>query len=262
MTGKERKSNVVRLDDVSKIFGSNGNRTFAVRDVSLEASPGELVLLLGPSGSGKTTLLTLMAGLVKPTSGTVSIFGRNIEDYTSKELQRLRATRIGFVFQTFHLIDSLNVIENVALVLRFAGKTRTEAKRHAKELLEQFRIERLFSKFPANLSQGEKQRVTVARAIANGAELIIADEPTASLETKQGFDIIRLLHEYAKERNRCVIVASHDLRIVEFADRVLRLEDGVVTQSQSRTFDPFPIQLTIEEDTNILSSGKSPDIVI
>jgi putative ABC transport system ATP-binding protein len=262
MTGTERKSTVVRLDGVSKIFGSNGNRTFAVRDVSLEASSGELVLLLGPSGSGKTTLLTLMAGLVEPTSGTVSIFGRDVEDYASKELQRLRATRIGFVFQTFHLIDSLNVIENVALVLRFAGKTRAQAKRRARELLKQFHIEHLFRKFPANLSQGEKQRVAVARAIANGAELIIADEPTASLETKQGFDIIRLLHEYAKERNRCVIVASHDLRIVEFSDRVLQLEDGVITKTQSRTFDSFPIQSTTREDTHILSSSKSPDIVI
>jgi putative ABC transport system ATP-binding protein len=262
MTGIEGMSTVVKLDCVSKIFGSNGNRTFAVRDVSLEASCGELVLLLGPSGSGKTTLLTLMAGLVEPTSGTVSIFGENIEDYTSGQLQRLRATRIGFVFQTFHLIDSLNVIENVALVLRFAGKTRTQAKRRARELLEQFHIEHLFRKFPANLSQGEKQRVAVARAIANGAELIIADEPTASLETKQGFDIIRLLHEYAKERNRCVIVASHDLRIVEFADRVLRLEDGVVTRTQSRTFDPFPIQSTTLKDTSVLSTGENPDMVV
>jgi putative ABC transport system ATP-binding protein len=262
MTGTERELTVVRLDVVSKTFGSNGNRTFAVRDVSLEASSGELVLLLGPSGSGKTTLLTLMAGLVEPTSGKVSLFGKDIVDYSSKELQKLRAIRIGFVFQTFHLIDSLNVMENVALVLRFAGKTRAQAKRHARDLLEQFHIEHLFRKFPANLSQGEKQRVAVARAIANGAELIIADEPTASLETKQGFDIIRLLHEYAKEQNRCVIVASHDLRIVEFADRVLRLEDGVVTRTQSRTFDPFPIQSTTLKDINILSSGGSPDIVI
>ncbi len=248
MTGMERKPSVVRLDGVSKIFGSNGNRTAAVRNISLEACSGELVLLLGPSGSGKTTLLTLIAGLVKPTSGTVSIFGMNIEDYTPKELQRLRAMRIGFVFQTFHLIDSLNVLENVALVLRFAGKTRAKAKRHAKDMLERFHIEHLFRKFPANLSQGEKQRVAVARAIANQAELIIADEPTASLESKQGFDIIQLLHQYAQEENRCVIVASHDLRIVEFADRVLKLEDGIITQIQSKTNNQLPVQLPTQLD--------------
>lgn len=219
---------VVQLSNVTKLFGTNEHKTSAVRNVSLRASSGELVLLLGPSGSGKTTLLTLIAGLIQPTSGTVSLFGRNIERYSSNELQRLRAHSIGFVFQTFHLIDSLKVIENVALVLRFAGKNRTEAKRRSQRLLHQFHIENLAKKFPVTLSQGEKQRVAVARAIANDADLIIADEPTASLETKQGFDIIRLLHEYAKEENRCVIVASHDLRIVEFADRVLRLEDGVL----------------------------------
>jgi putative ABC transport system ATP-binding protein len=229
-------SPVVQLTGVSKIFGVNEHKTAAVRDARLQASTGELVLLLGPSGSGKTTLLTLIAGLIKPTSGKVALFGRNIESYTPGQLQQLRARRIGFVFQTFHLIDSLTAIENVALILRFAGRSRIEAKRRARRLLGQFHIEHLAWKFPATLSQGEKQRVAVARAIANGADLIIADEPTASLETKQGFDIIRLLHQYAKEHNRCVIVASHDLRIAEFADRVLRLEDGILTYRERVRF--------------------------
>jgi putative ABC transport system ATP-binding protein len=258
----ENQTDVVQLASVSKIFGSNEHKTIAVQDISLEASPGELVLLLGPSGSGKTTLLTLIAGLVEPTSGTVSLFGRNIEDYTSKELQKLRAARIGFVFQTFHLIDSLTVIENVALVVRFGGKTKTETKRQALRMLDQFHIEHLAKKFPANLSQGEKQRVAVARAIANGAELIIADEPTASLETKQGFDIIRLLHEYAKEENRCVIVASHDLRIVEFADRVLRLEDGVITQTQLRAINQLSNEPTNESICGIPLTSKNNNTVI
>ncbi len=228
MNRQETKTPVVQLINVTKIFGANGNRTSAVRSVSLQASPGELVLLLGPSGSGKTTLLTMIAGLLKPTAGTVSLFGRNVERCSARELQELRATRIGFVFQTFLLIDSLTVIENVALVLRFAGRTKVEAENQAQILLRQLHMEHLAKKFPPTLSQGEKQRAAVARATANGADLIIADEPTASLETKQGMNIIRLLHEYAKEQNRCVIVASHDLRIVEFAGRVLRLEDGLL----------------------------------
>lgn len=231
MNRQEHPWCVVQMASVSKIFGTNEHTTAAVRNVSLRASPGELVLLLGPSGSGKTTLLTLMAGLVKPTSGKVSLFGKDLEDYTSDELQKLRALRIGFVFQNFHLIDSLKVVENVALVLRFARKGRIEAKQLARTFLEQFHVGHLAEKFPAKLSQGEKQRVAVARAIANGARLIIADEPTASLETSQGFDIIKLLHEYARKQNRCVIIASHDLRIVEFADRVLRLQDGTLTSA-------------------------------
>jgi len=224
----ETTSCLVELAAVSKIFGTSDHKTAAVRNVSFQASSGELLLLLGPSGSGKTTLLTLIAGLIKPTSGTVSLFGRNVDYCSAQELQTMRALRIGFVFQTFLLIDSLTAIENVALVLRFAGKTRTEARRRAQRLLQRFHIEHLAKKFPSALSQGEKQRVAVARAIANDAELIIADEPTGSLGTRQGFGIIQLLHEYAKEQKRCVIVASHDPRIVEFADRVLRLEDGML----------------------------------
>jgi putative ABC transport system ATP-binding protein len=231
----------VRLTDVSKIFGTNEHRTTAVRDVSLATSPGELLLLLGPSGSGKTTLLMLIAGLLQPTSGTVSLFGQNITQYSNREMQRFRATKIGFVFQTFHLIDSLTVIENVALVLRFAGKTKTKARKRANLLLQQFHISHLADKLPPTLSQGEKQRVAVARAIANDPELIIADEPTASLETSQGFEIIRLLHQYAKGQNCCVIVASHDLRITEFADNVLRLEDGTIAQERC---DMTPVTTT------------------
>ena len=232
-------SPVVHLAGVSKRFGFNGTETVAVQKVNFQASSGELVLLLGPSGSGKTTLLTLIAGLIRPTSGRVSLFGRSMESYACGQLQQLRARKVGFVFQTFHLIDSLTVTENVALVLRFAGKSRAEAKIQAERLLRRFHIEDLAGKFPTTLSQGEKQRVAVARAIANGAELIIADEPTASLETSQGFEIIRLLHQYAKDENRCVIVASHDLRIAEFADRVLRLEDGVLEHKNELRFRNF-----------------------
>lgn len=219
---------LVRLVAVTKTFGPNEHKTTAVHDVSLQAFPGELVMLLGPSGSGKTTLLTLIAGLLRPTSGLVSLFGREIACYSSQELQRLRALRIGFVFQTFLLLDALDVLENIALVCRFAGRSRADSRRRATDLLRRLHIEYLTEKLPGTLSQGEKQRVAVARAIANDADLILADEPTASLETKQGFEIIQLLHRYATEENKCVIVASHDLRIVEFADRVLRLEDGML----------------------------------
>lgn len=230
MRSSEIRTCVVDLSNVTKQFGVVDHRTTAIRNVSVRASLGELLLLLGPSGSGKTTLLTLIAGVIKPTGGTVSLFGRNIEHFSPRELQELRALRIGFVFQNFLLIDSLTVIENVGVVLRFKGVTRTVAQREARGLLNYFQIEHLAGKFPATLSQGEKQRVAVARAIANDADIIIADEPTASLDTKQGLEIIQFLHAYAKKQKRCVIVASHDLRITEFADRVIRLEDGALSQ--------------------------------
>jgi putative ABC transport system ATP-binding protein len=220
---------VAGLAHVTKTFNGHDHRTTAVRDVSFEAFAGELILLLGPSGSGKTTLLTLIAGLSRPTAGTVSLFGRDIERFSAKELQRLRAEKIGFIFQTFLLIDSLTARENIEAVLRFNGTGRSARRTKATALLRRLQIEYLAGRFPRTMSQGEKQRVAVARAMANDAELIIADEPTGSLETKQGLGIIRILHALAKEGNKCVIVASHDLRLAEFTDRVIRLEDGRMT---------------------------------
>ncbi|MGE5755869.1 MAG: ABC transporter ATP-binding protein [Planctomycetaceae bacterium] len=219
---------VVHLDKVTKIFDGSGVPTTAVRDVTLEARPGEMILLLGPSGSGKTTLLTLIAGLAKPTSGTIALFGHGVDEYSAGELQSLRAARIGFIFQTFLLIDSLTAAENVEIVLRFRRKRRTERARKTRALLGELGIEHLAGRFPRALSQGEKQRVAIARAIANEAELLIADEPTGSLETRQAIGIIELLHSLAKTRDATVIVASHDLRLIDYADRTLRLQDGAI----------------------------------
>lgn len=222
---------LVTLVDVSKRFGGEPEMAEALTHISFEAHRGELIVLLGPSGSGKTTLLTLVAGLLPPTAGIVSLFGRPISGYSQSELQFLRATRVGFVFQTFLLVDALTVLENVALVLRFGGYNTVEARLRAKEVLASVHVGHLISRFPGNLSQGEKQRVAVARAIANNADLLLADEPTASVESTQGLEIIRLFHEYVKHRNACVIVASHDVRIIQFADRVLRIQDGCLTDA-------------------------------
>jgi putative ABC transport system ATP-binding protein len=219
---------VISLDDVTKAFGEHGRETTALRGVTLAAHRGQLVLLLGPSGSGKTTLLTLAAGLSRPTSGTVRLFGRRVDEYGAAELQRLRAAKIGFIFQTFLLLDSLTAQENVAMVLHFNGDSERDRRSRSLDLLNRFGVGYLARQFPRTMSQGEKQRVAVARAMANRAELVLADEPTGSLESRQGFGVIRLLHEQARQRSSCVLVASHDLRLTEFADRTFRLEDGML----------------------------------
>jgi putative ABC transport system ATP-binding protein len=228
VNGPAPSAPVVRLEQVTKVFNGSGHPTTAVRDVSLEARRGETVLLMGPSGSGKTTLLTLIAGLARPTSGRVTLFGRGIEEFSARELQSLRARRIGFIFQTFLLIDALTAAENIEIVLRFGLMRRAERAAKTRALLRELGVEHLASRFPGGLSQGEKQRVAIARALANDAELIIADEPTGSLETRQAVGIIELLHEQAKRRNTAVIVASHDLRLKDYADRTLRLQDGMI----------------------------------
>ena len=222
----DEKINIVSIRNVSKSYKINEHSSVGVKDINFEAKPGELVLFLGPSGSGKTTLLTLIAGLLQPSEGVISLFDKNIETYSNVELQKLRAEKIGFIFQTFLLIDALTALQNIELVLKFTFKSNREVKKIALNTLKKLQIEYLADKLPMTMSQGEKQRVAVARAIVTDAELILADEPTASLDASNGSVIIELLHSYAKKNNKCVIVVSHDLRLKEFADRIIYLEDG------------------------------------
>jgi len=226
---KDDNRNIVSLRGVNKTYRINEHVSVGVKDINFNASPGELVLFLGPSGSGKTTLLTLIAGLLKPSEGSICIFQKPIESYSVADLQSLRADRIGFIFQTFLLIDALTSSQNIELVVKFNQKSKKEARRISETLLQELNIEYLADKLPATMSQGEKQRVAVARAVANNAELILADEPTASLDTENGSIIIELLSSFARD-NKCVIVASHDLRLKKFADRIVFLDNGRIVE--------------------------------
>lgn len=225
---KLSNQNVITLEDVTKIYRNNSQSTVGVRNVSLSAKRGELLLILGPSGSGKTTLLTLIAGFIEATSGKVKIYNKNISEHTQKELQYLRVNSFGFVFQNFLLIESLTVLENICLILKFAGKSKKYSKKIANTYLEKFGIEYLADKFPNHISQGEKQRVAIIRALCNDTEIILSDEPTASLDSEQGSKIIELLQSLAKDENKCVIVVSHDLRIRKYADRIIKIEDNTI----------------------------------
>lgn len=219
-------SSIAQMSAVSKIYQRSGVETRALHNVSFEAHKGEMVLLLGPSGSGKTTFLTLLAGLQRPTAGEVFIFGKNVKNYSNNEIQELRARRLGFIFQTFYLLDSLTSVENIMFVMKFLGTGKTDARKRAEELLDRFGVKHLRNAHPKTLGQGEKQRIAVARALANGAELILADEPTGSLASQQGMIIIRFLREIMESEKKCIIIASHDERIKSFSDRVLQLSDG------------------------------------
>ena len=221
-------TSLASLHGVSKSFGSVSRMTHALKTVDFKAVAGEVSLLLGPSGSGKSTLLTILAGLQRPTTGEVRLFGKDVNDYGPRALQRLRAAHIGFVFQAFHLVEALTAAENILMVLRFNSTRGHEASRRAKTLLEQFGIGYLANERPARMSQGEKQRVAVARALANEARLIIADEPTGSLASDQGMAIVQMLREVAHNDNRAIVVASHDTRITAYADAVYHLRDGVL----------------------------------
>jgi putative ABC transport system ATP-binding protein len=224
---EERNDGVVlRVEGLGKTFGHGSTAVRAVDGVDMEAREGEIVLIMGPSGSGKTTLLTMIGGLLRPDAGRVFIDGLELTALPHKELPAVRRERVGFVFQTFNLLEALTAAENVELPLNMAGVSGREARTRAVALLEERDMGHRLSFRPNQLSGGEKQRVSIARALANQPRLILADEPTANLDSKHGHDTLLHLRAVAKEQGRTVIIVSHDHRIREIADRVLWLEDG------------------------------------
>jgi putative ABC transport system ATP-binding protein len=221
---------VLEAVDLSKTFGSGEATVAAVSGVSMSVDAGEVVVLLGPSGSGKTTLVSMIGGLLTPTSGRVHIEGvGSLLD--SGDLGRVRLRTIGFVFQTFNLLPALNAAENVALPLRLLGVRRSTALDHAGTLLSALGLAGRRTAYPSTLSGGEKQRVSLARALVAHPRVILADEPTASLDTHAGREAMELLRASVREGGLACIVVTHDTRLMDLADRVMRIEDGRIVES-------------------------------
>jgi ABC-type lipoprotein export system ATPase subunit len=221
---------VLEAVDLSKTFGSGEATVAAVSGVSMSVDAGEVLVLLGPSGSGKTTLVSMIGGLLTPTSGRVHIEGVG-SLLASGDLGRVRLRTIGFVFQTFNLLPALNAAENVALPLRLLGVRRSIALDHAGTLLSALGLAERRTAYPATLSGGEKQRVSLARALVARPRVILADEPTASLDTRAGREAMELLRASVREGGLACIVVTHDTRLLDLADRVMRIEDGRIVES-------------------------------
>ncbi|HKX76859.1 MAG TPA: ATP-binding cassette domain-containing protein [Acidimicrobiia bacterium] len=224
---------------VVKSFGEGETLVQAVRDVDLGVAPGEVVLIMGPSGSGKTTLLSMLGAMLKPTSGRIIAAGSDLTALPESKLPRFRAATFGFVFQDFNLLAALNARENVELALNLAGVTGMAARSRAVELLEGFGLSDRLDFKPHKLSGGEKQRVAIARALANRPPVILADEPTANLDSKIGHEIAGLLRSAATDEKRAVVMVSHDNRLKEVADRILWLEDGAFRALEEMGTDPI-----------------------
>jgi putative ABC transport system ATP-binding protein len=216
---------MARLVGVSKRYGDERTGFLALRDVDLEISRGLFTLLMGPSGSGKTTLISILGCLIRPTEGTVEIGGRRVDPLGERELPAVRLHSLGFVFQSFNLLGSLSARENIEVPLRLAGRERSEIDRRVDELAAGLHMESKLGQLPENLSGGEKQRVAIARALALEPSLVLADEPTAALDSKTGREVIRILAEYAR-LGHAVVVVTHDVRLEDLADRIVRIEDG------------------------------------
>ncbi|MFY9633997.1 MAG: ABC transporter ATP-binding protein [Cellulosimicrobium cellulans] len=224
--------NVVSVQDVSKTFGAGHTAVLAVDHVSLDVDAGDIVLVMGPSGSGKTTLLSMIGTLMSPTAGRILISGQDTSVLSPAQLSRLRLQEFGFVFQTFNLLSALTAEENVMMPLLTAGVPRRQARAKARESLEKLQLGHRLRNLPRDLSGGEKQRVAIARSLANDPRLILADEPTANLDARTGLDVTLLLCETACRENRAVIIVSHDQRLRTAAKRVITIEDGRLTTEE------------------------------
>ncbi|MDO9309231.1 MAG: ABC transporter ATP-binding protein [Deltaproteobacteria bacterium] len=219
----------IEVDNLTKIYGKGETAVTALRDANFKVRPGELVAILGPSGSGKTTLLTCIGLINEPTHGKVVIDGTTVADegwQSGIDLKKMRREKLGFIFQAHNLIPFLTAQENVMVALEINGLTRADAKKRAGELLDALNLGHRLNNYPSALSGGESQRVAIARALANRPRVILADEPTAALDTENGKNVMDLLKKLAVENHSAIMVVTHDHRMVENFDRILQVSDG------------------------------------
>jgi putative ABC transport system ATP-binding protein len=224
---------VMEASGVAKVLGSGVAQVRALKGVDLQLRGGELTLLMGPSGSGKTTLLSILGCMLSPTEGTVRIRGDSIAGKAPEDLAKLRRDHIGFVFQSYHLFPTLTATDNVRLALDVRGENGANARAKSKAALERVGLGGKGVNYPRELSGGEQQRVAIARAVVGDPSVILADEPTAALDSENGVGIMTILSEIAQDPRRGVLVVTHDPRLIPFADRIVYIEDGQIVREES-----------------------------
>lgn len=227
----------VHARHVSKSFQAGANTVHALQDVNFDARKGELLMIVGPSGSGKTTLLSVIAGTLRFDSGEVDVFDHSLHNMSEEQITEFRKKSIGFIFQQFHLIKTLNILENISIPLLLNGWKRSDALEKASIMLERVGLKGRGLERPLNLSGGQQQRVAVARALIHEPPLLICDEPTSALDAESGARILELMTDIARTPDRCVIVVTHDARIFKYADRVTKMDDGRILSVNSNHID-------------------------
>jgi putative ABC transport system ATP-binding protein len=247
---------VLEATDIVKDLGEGAGKVRALKGVSVTLRAGELTLLMGPSGSGKTTLLSILGCIMAPTSGNIRIAGADTEGLGPEALAEVRRRHMGFVFQTYNLFPTLNAEENVRLALDVRGRKGRLATDQARETLSKVGLSHKFRSYPANMSGGEQQRVAVARALASQPSLLLADEPTAALDSENGQAVMALLAEIAKDKSRAVLAVTHDHRTLPYADRILRIEDGLFVSDERPERAP---QVIVAPPPTIPLNEMSPD---
>ncbi|WP_066269353.1 ABC transporter ATP-binding protein [Bacillus acidicola] len=221
------------LDNISKVYGDGDTSVKVLDRVSLEVKPGEFIAVAGPSGSGKSTFLSIAGALLSPSSGRVILDNIEVNKLSSKKMNQLRLEKIGFIFQSSNLIPYLTVKDQLLLITELAGKKKQQAETKAKQLLERLGLTHRAHHFPESLSGGERQRAAIARAWMNNPEIILADEPTASLDSERGRTVVKMLADEVKLREKAAIMVTHDKRMLDLCDRVIYIEDGRLSETRS-----------------------------
>lgn len=224
---------VIELKNIKKVYGKGNAQVEALKNINFKADKGEVVLIMGPSGAGKSTFLTIAGSLQKPTSGEVLINGEDISDFSAKKRNELRLNRIGFVLQAYNLVPFLTVEEQFTLVDK-VKKQNNLSRDELNDLLKQLGITDLVKKYPSELSGGQQQRVAIARALYANPEILLADEPTASLDTKNVEEVGQLFKDLAKKRDKAVMLVTHDPRLEKYADHIYEMMDGQMTQKKQQ----------------------------
>jgi putative ABC transport system ATP-binding protein len=229
---------MLEAKSIVKVLGEGAAQVQALKGVNLDLMPGELTLLMGPSGSGKTTLLSILGCILSPNSGTLTIARHTATGMTPEQLADLRRQHVGFVFQSYNLVPTLTATENIMLALDLRGAPPSQAPALAAKALQQVGLSHRANATPSKLSGGEKQRVSIARALAGSPSVILADEPTAALDSENGKGVMALLSQVAKDASRAVLVVTHDHRTLSYADRLIRIEDGRIVGRARKRMSP------------------------
>ena len=228
MEAEKKWEVVIRVRDLYKVYRMGDTKVYALNGVDLDIRRGEFCAITGPSGSGKSTLLNMLAGLEHPSKGEIVIAGKHIEKLNEKQLVTFRRERVGFIFQSYNLIATMDAVENVALPLSFRGMGKARRAKRAKEYLKLVGLERFMTHMPNQMSGGQQQRVGIARALAVDPQIIFADEPTGNLDSKTTMEVLKLMQTIVRERNQTLVMVTHDNNLATYADRIIKIIDGKI----------------------------------
>ena len=228
MEAEKKREVVIRVRDLYKVYRMGDTKVYALNGVDLDIRRGEFCAITGPSGSGKSTLLNMLAGLEHPSKGEIVIAGKHIEKLNEKQLVTFRRERVGFIFQSYNLIATMDAVENVALPLSFRGMGKAKRAKRAKEYLKLVGLERFMTHMPNQMSGGQQQQVGIARALAVDPQIIFADEPTGNLDSKTTMEVLKLMQTIVRERNQTLVMVTHDNNLATYADRIIKIIDGKI----------------------------------